>query len=217
MAEEGNIDFWRKVKPGDNATLSDAVTIKRKLAAGKGPTPETYTISSSLLIENKAAEWRLFQLDEKNGLWLLAKIVDNNLALAVYDENLEWEPATRREILGTPRDFIFAPPADLDPQKGFVGDPNSLKYVGDITHEYGEGVKTTYLLKGQGEQTGTVTFKPLRTGVNDWIATVVEYSAPPVAEDPELLLLEIGSQDSGVIKMFTGRPLAVSDVNAMPR
>lgn len=210
-------ETWRRVNPGDNLIFQDKMSIEARMAEGKGPTPETYQVAFRLTIKNKLAEWILYCINEEQGIFLLAKLVDKAVALAVYTENPSWTPSVRAEILGTDRDFIFTPPPDdqIDPDKGFIGDPNTLRYADDIEHGEGED-QIVYVKKGQGEQSGTVAFNPLQSGVVNHVATVVEYSADQEkTPESELMFVESGEAQHGVIKMLLGRPLKISDIKVM--
>lgn len=215
MVPEAKPNFWGNVKADDNIILGDFISRRQRMAEGKGPTPESYRISEIMIVRNSLADWRFFRLSD-SGLFLLAKTVDKLLSLSVLKDAEGWNAVTRREILGTELDFIFTPPdpSQIDAEKGFIGDPNSLRFTADLEHnevEYGQ--------KPQGEQNGGATFSPARSGVSGWQATIVEYAASAeqskTTEEPEAMILEIGEPGTGVIQILTGRPLKLNDVKVM--
>lgn len=212
MIPETTPEFWHSIKENDNVILGDEATRKARMEAGKGPTPESYRVASVMTVRNASAEWRFILLDEPNGIVLVVKTVDAEMSLFVMRESEAWTPVTRQEILGTELDFVFqVPPEDqIDPEKGFIGDPNSLKFATALKDDKG----TEYSQKPQGEQNGRISFSPLRSGVSDWVATVVEYISES-AVDSEAMVLEVGSPSSGVIKILTGKPLSGNDIKVM--
>lgn len=206
-------ETWRAIKPGDNIILKDLVTIEARMAEGKGPTPETYQVSFRMSIKNKLAEWILYCLNEKDGLFLIAKLVDKTVAFSVLKEKDDWEPSVRSEIIGTDNDFLFSPPEnpdEIDPEKGYIGDPNTLHYAPAI--EIGA---SPHIQKPQGEQSGSVSFNPLQSGTANHVATVVEYATGIEGPESELVFVESGEPQHGVIKMLLGRTLKVNDVKIM--
>lgn len=217
MRKETTAPFWRGVKPGDTITLSDPVTVFERMQAGKGTTPESYQVGFRISVKNDLAEWIFLCVNEANLVFVIAKIVDGNISLMLMDQNPDWEPATRLEILGTDREFIF----DLNSAQG--NDADTLHYVDRINHDLEIG-QVVYHRKGQGEQNGTVHYNPIRSGVSGEIATIVEYATAEGVNtdhdgdprnDPELMLVESGQPGSGVIKLLIGRPLNTRDVLVM--
>lgn len=212
MYPESSPDFWRSVKAEDNVILGDEMTRRARMEDGKGPSPESYRVSSVMAIRNKLAEWRMFTLDEENKIYLLAKIVDTTMSLYVFTET-DWEPATRAEAIKDERTYIFENPPEISLEE-ILANTGMLKYVSSIEHS-----EIEFFQKPQGEQNGTVAFSPIRSGVEDWQATIVEYAASAGAKtsEKETLLIEAGTPDHGVIRLYMGRTLGINDVKVMKR
>jgi len=210
---------WRAVKPGDMVALSDAQTIIARMKDGKGTSPADYEISSVLSAPqlNNLAEWRFFKLGQTS-LWLMAKLVDRNLALLVLRDAPDWEPATRKELVDKEMLFLFNAPKDPG---NF--EYEELAYVEEINvtnSEINSGTETFFYMKPQREQHAKADWQPPQSGIGQQIATIVEYAAEANKGfvDTELVILELGAKASdGVIRFLVGRPLASVDVNVMQR
>lgn len=211
-------ETWRRVKPGDNIILSDEASILQRMEEGKGPTPESYSVAFIIAVRNKLVEWRLLCINEEAGLYLVAKMVDKALDLYVLSEVEDFPPATRGEMLTDGRAELFFQSPDDEGQKDENGaiKLETLVYMKDFEHTI-DGVEVTYLQKPQGELTGEMTFNPVRSGVADWFATVVEYVADGRAGDGELMLIEAGERYHGVVKMLLGRKINNTDTKIMHR
>lgn len=221
MQEEANGAFWRGVRVGDMVSLSDSKTLVDRMKSGKGPTPENYEVKSILAAKslNNLADWIFLKLDESNGLCLLAKIVDNNLALCVLRDAFDWEPQTRHELVDKDILFMFNEP----------NNPSLPVIIEDLTYtnqifEDNEVVngpgRTEYYMKPQGEMHCKVSILPAQSGMGEQFATIVEYAAEinKFRADPECLILEVGETGgNGVVNMLVGRPLAYVDINVMRR
>jgi len=219
LNEETAVAFWRSVKAGDMVSLSDAQTIIAQMKSGKGTTPANHEISSVLSATqlNNLAEWRFFKLGQTS-LWLMAKIVDKNLALLVLRDAPDWEPATRKELVDKELLFMFNAPKDTN---NFEYD--ELTYVDEVNvtnSEINKGTETFFYMKPQREQHAKADWQPPQSGIGQQIATIVEYAAEANKGfvDTELVILELGVKASdGVIHFLVGRPVAPVDVNVMQR
>ena len=221
------VSFWRGVRPGDLVVLSDASTLIARMQEGKGPTPESYEIQSSLVLKqmNNLAEWRMFKLTERTlvsssppaTLWLSAKIVDKNISLSLLRDAPDWDPATRQELVDKDVLFLFNAPNNPD---NFEYDELTYTDNVNVTNaDINDNAPTDFYMKPQREQHAQATWTPAQSGISDQIATLVEYSteANRNFKDTELTILELGKADNGVIHMLVGRPLASVDVNITSR
>ncbi len=219
MLEESTVGFWRSVRPGSLATLSDAQTIIARMKQNKGVSPESYEITEVLSVKqvNNFAEWLFFRLGTSD-LQLVAKIVDKNLSLSVLRSAPGWEPSTRKECVDSETLFMFNQPDNPD---NFEYD--ELKYVDEMPEndpEVNGSENTMFYRKPQGELLGKAVVIPAQSGVDRQLATIVEYVAEPNKGyvDTEFMILEIGSKaNDGVIRFLVGRPIASVDVNVMQR
>jgi len=216
MIEEATSKFWREVSPGDMVALSDAQTIIARMKENKGLTPENYEIKSILTCKQfqGLAEWRFIQLGD---ICLLAKLVDNNVHLAVLRPAPDWEPSTRKELFEKDILFMFKQPEKSEFEF------EELRYVDEINETSAEvngDIETIFYIKPQGELHSNAEHNPTQSGIGRQIATVVEYAAEANKGliDTEFVILEVGVKPSnGVIKFLVGRPIASVDVNVMRR
>jgi hypothetical protein len=204
--------FWRGLKAGDIVSLSDEKTLAERMKENKGPTPESYQVGSVLVVSNDLFEWRFACLDANKGIWLLAKIADDICSLYVFEEG-QWVPTTRKELVAEGTTFLFQQPENTEDF-----DPESLLYTTTINDD-NSGIE--YSIKPQGELHGKATWYPSKSGLDNQMATVVEYMSvsqdDKAAGNNELLLLEVGCRNAGVIKLMKGRPLPDADVSVAQR
>ena len=205
--------IWKQVKPGSLISLSDAKTIIDRVKAGKGPTPESYSIGSILSVKEKdgLAEWRLMEL---GGLWLMAKIVDSNVDLVVLRDAPDWTPSTREELVNKELLFMFNAPANPD-----KFEYDELTYVDAIpvtNAEINGNQETMFYLKPQREQHGRAEWQPPQSGVSDVIATIAEFSteANKGFTDTQLVIVELGAKPSnGLVRFLVGRTISLNDAS----
>jgi hypothetical protein len=199
---------WRGAKVGDWVTLSDTRTLEQRMAEGRGPTAASYEIRSILKIGAPLFEWRLCAVDDR-GTWVVAKIADDVVSLYAYREG-DWRPATRSELIAEGALFLFQEPPD--PERF---NPEDLKYTLDIARER-DGKKVLYAMKPQGEITGEAEWIPPKSGLSDLLGTVAEYQADEEVDDAELMVVEVGPKEGGVIKLMVGRLLQPNEIVLLP-
>ena len=213
--------FWYKVTVGQMVEFSDPQALQDSVDEGRGAVPRNYEIKEIRTIEEQhgLATWRLFRVaDQKQSLWLLAKIVDQQVELRLYfdlPEN-EFKPGNRRDMVERGCYWLFQQPAD--PQNFAF---NDLEYTVQIPGPDG----VVFVLKDQGVMAGTMTVTPPSIGMDGQLFTLVaEYAAPDGSTDnPQLLLLEIGgaspdpdendNPDGGFITLAQGMVLNPAEVD----
>lgn len=147
--------YWRQIAPNDLVHLSDRTAIGRSQRAGQGIAGVDYKVVSVEKIDEEdcLAEWILLKIessyDERGELYLIAKIVDESVALAVA-EPIRGAPITRQGFLDDEKFELFQGTKRTE----------YLPYF--ICNEY------RWLIKLQGELQGTIkgTSQPV---------TIVEY------------------------------------------
>ena len=212
--------IWKQAKPGSIVSLADAQTIIAKVKAGKGPAPESFIVGSVLVVKQKdgLAEWRFIQLTPASSTWLMAKIVDANVDLAVLQDAPDWTPSTREELVKKELLFMFNAPANPD---NFEYD--ELTYVDSIpvtNAEINGNRETVFCLKPQREQHGVAEWQPPQSGFAMIIATVVEYSTETNKGfvDTQLVIVELGAiktvpPGDGLIRFLVGRAISLNDAS----
>lgn len=219
MPDKTSPEYWEQLKPGSIVTLSDEQAIKESMEAGNGPRGIDYTTKSVITVKEMdgLAQWLLFELEGTDqDLWLMAKIVDQDIALRVYYEPEEFEVGDRGDALDRGDYWLFQEPEDPD---NF--EPTDLSYTTEIQQsmETQAGERDViFRRKSQGEMHGTCSCEPKMAGIDEMFATVVEYSGPEDYENPEVLLLETGKQDNpngGCIRLMLGADITPADVDIL--
>jgi len=219
MYEKDIPEFWLNLKPESIVTILDAQAIKDSMDAGEGTKGIDYVVKYIFKIKHVQglAEWLLFNLEgTEQDLWLMVKIVDKKMSLRVYYEPPEFESGNREDMIEREEFWLFNEPENPD---NF--ECNDLSYAIDIeqTIQTSEGEQElAFNQKSQGEMSGTCTCLPLKSGMEKTFATLVEYIAEQKCENPELLIFELGPEDSkdgGLIRMMLGAELNFNDIDVL--
>ena len=219
MYEKETPEFWLNLKPESIITISDTQAIKDSMDAGEGTKGIDYVVKYMLRIKHLQglAEWLLLNLEGTDqDLWLMVKIVDKEMSLRIYYEPPEFESGNRKDMIGREEYWLFDEPEDPDNFEF-----NDLRYAGDIeqTMQTPEGEQEfVFRQKTQGEMYGTCTCRPLKSGMEETFATLVEYAVDQECENPELLILELGDKDSkvgGYIRLMLGSEVNFSEVDVL--
>ncbi len=216
--------FWRDVKPGSTITLSDAQALEDSMERGEGVEPRDYTIESVWKIRESAglAEWILFQLDdEEQELYLVVKIVDQDLDLFVFYEPEEFEPGNRADIVERGDTWLFEEPEDVEnftlEELNFVSE---LSFTFEFEEEEGSAEMSAvhYKMKEQGVLYGECTREPAMSGLERVMACVVEYNSLEDQHNPGVFVLELGgehSNEGGLISMMMGARINLVEVDVL--
>ena len=150
----------------------------------------------------------------------MVKIVDQHLNLLVYFEPSEFMPGNRRDMLDRGDTWLFEEPENTDE---FEFD--ELQFVREIewnvqVDEDGETVDRDihYRMKQQGILYGHCTHDPVQAGIRRILAAVIEYATADEYENPELILLELGGENSsegGLITMLVGNRINMDEVDVL--
>ncbi len=203
--------FWKNVKPGDIVLLSDQQALQDSVEAGLGPKPLEYAVSNLTNVRdfNDFGNWLLIFLEPsqvKQELVLLCKMVDENLDLRLYYQT-EFQPGSRNDIIKRGDYFLFQQPAD---PASFQ--PQELKFTAELINGPNQ-----WNMKGFGEIHGIATFRPLKSGLGEVIATVAEFElVKGESADTEVLILELGNETESLVTLYAGCSVNPSEIDVFP-
>ncbi len=223
-ADKYSVEFWKDIKAG-TIVLEDEQSIEESMKAGLGAHGKHYQINDILTVEeeDKRAIWRFFELqDTDETLWLLAKIVGDNVDLRIYFEDEEAFMADTREgVIEQECYWLFQEPEDPD---DFV--PGELEFTRAIFWDFedGEG-EVKFTQKPQGVLCGTCTIEPPQPGIRQLFTTIAEYSTDADIENNEILILETGGIDGngeildegGFVRLLFGCEVLGSEIDVIPK
>ena len=213
MDNKESAQYWRNIKPHSIITLRDEQGIEDSLEKEGSVKGVDYEVNSiqRIMENNSLAEWLFFNLADKDqNVWLMVKIVDEQISLKVYFEVDEFEQGNRKDIIEREDLWLFEKPEDLE-----HFDYNDLKYALEIIQPTDKG-KIIFRQKGQGELFGTCTQNPVQSGMEEIFTTIVEYDTVDDCDNPELLILELGdNKEGGVITLMLGTEINLNEVEVM--
>ena len=212
-------ESWREVQPGFVVKLSDNIVRNANYVAGKGDKVDVYTVSLVRRITQREShiEWLFFRLEENDHpLWLLAKIIDQKVTLAVLAEPQDLISGNRQELINRQEYWLFQEPNDPDhivyDELDFateiywvIDNPNGSPNTKDIT----------YRMKEQGVLYGLATHIPPLFTAEPVVGVVIEYSTEDDPDNPEVVIMEIGGEEGeygGKITVLFGAPILSVDV-----
>lgn len=209
-----NLEPWLSFPTGSFITLSDNQSMEDSQKRGQGFTGIRYAVESSAIADDSEgfASWALITLnDQHQKLLLVVKSVDNEIDHRIYYASEEFRPARREDVVKRGDVWLFEAPED---ENNF--DAADLKYTAEITQKNDAG-ELAYVRKDQGERHADYTETPVRSGTNDLLATIVEYSTADKTDNPELLVLEIGaaSRRTGEVSLYLGCPIQPSEIDVL--
>jgi hypothetical protein len=216
MLDVDNKEFWKSINPGSTITLKDKQAIEDSMERGKGMAGIDYLVKDvhSLKELNGLAEWTLFLLDDPEDLiWIMVKTIGADTDLRVYFEHPEFEPGNRMDMIQREDLWLFMAP---DNQEDFQY--NDLKFTNLIEIEGENDEMLAYARKGAGEMHCQCESKPANPWMKEQIATVVEYKSDQSCDNPELLLFELGGQNSkegGLIRVMMGCDLRPTELDVL--
>lgn len=216
MLDLYNREFWQGINPDSTITLKDQQAIEDSVEKGRGMKGMDYMVRSVYHLKelDSFAEWYFFLLDDPEGnLWLMVKIVDQQVDLRIYFEHPQFEPGNRKDMIDQENLWLFMEPDDpVDFQY------NDLKFTDFLEIEQESDQALIYHQKGFKEMHCRCELKPALSGITEFIATIVEYKTKTVCENPELLLFELGGEDSedgGLIRLMIGCSLRPTEIDIL--
>ena len=220
-----SLDDLKRIKPGDFVCLTDQQTIKDLMESKVSNATDGLQLEIEQIQyiheQNGLCDWYLCPLKgEPEGypkLHFMVKIVDD-----AYDLRIYWipedfaDPRTCGDLVNDGVLWLFQEPAS----ENFK--PCDLKYSIEISQPTENGSDLMYHMKG-GALFGEYRELPVPQGLKQpQFCSVMEYiTEQGHAEDPELLILEIGGLDEecekveegGVVHFFQGGPVNGNDIS----
>jgi hypothetical protein len=214
--------FWLQLGRGKTVILKDVLATEASIEEGDGISGLDYTVSSIKQFDHEDgfAIWRFFEMHRREEvLYLMAKLVDEDVSLVVYFETEDIEPDSRLGMLDNGMDFLFEEDEEGDTA------PGHLSFVGEIFQERDDGT-VVYAKKPQGELYGLITTEPRESGCDEKMTgTIVEYVADldeegNAPENPEFLIFEEANEDAadlegGYVRCFLGSPIEQFDISVI--
>lgn len=205
---------WLTFPPGSFITLSDNQSMTDSQQRGEGFKGIRFAVESTTLADDTEGfgTWVMIRLnDNHQRVMLMVKSVDDALDYRVYFALEEFHPARREEVIRRGDTWLFEPPEDENDY-----DPADLRYTAEVVQNTANG-EVVYVRKEQGERHANATETPNPLGLTKQVATIVEYSTVGAAENPEFLVLEIGSASrrTGEVGLYLGCPIRESEIDVL--
>jgi len=219
MLDKNSPAAWKKIPIGSTITLTDGQSIKDSMERGEGVVGRDYTVDSvwNIFHDERLAEWLLYKLSaDDQDIWLVVRIVDRTVDLLVCFEPDEFEPGNRKDAIDQDQAWIFEEPDDIDNFKY-----DDLKFTPEIIWEIttdGEDIDAVFKMKRTGVMYCSCTYRPESSGLGRMMAAVIEYRTKAEFENPELMLFELGgenSSDGGLITLLIGCSINMSEIEVL--
>ena len=219
MLEKTTPEFWRSITLGSTITLSDTQAILDAMEVGAGVEPTDYEVVDVEYMKdsNNIAEWVMFTIergdDDDEVLFLLVKIVGEEVALRVYFLPPDFDAGTRKDLIDSDMYWMFEEPED----------PNTFKYTSlefakvlCFEDEGGEG-ETQYERK-LPTLYGTIESRDEFGDEEEMFMAITEYETDSPIENKEALVLERGgenSEDGGYVNLYIGTNISPAEVDVL--
>jgi hypothetical protein len=214
MLDIYNKEFWRGVTLGSTITLKDKQAIEDSMERGNGMKGMDYMVKTVCRLKelNGLAEWNLFLLDDPEDIiWVMVKMVEQEMDFRIYFEHSQFEPGNRRDMMEQENLWLFNAPDNPDDFQY-----NDLKFADLIRIDGDNDDLLDYKQKGFKEMHCSCEIQPALPGIKNPVATLVEYQTKEVCENPELLLFELGdSEDGGLIRLMPGCNLGATEIDVL--
>jgi hypothetical protein len=223
MADLKDPSFWKDIKPGGVVVVNDEQAmmeaIKRGVDAEGGV---NYEIKRVLRLNevNGLATWTLLKLEGMDEVWLMVKIVGQEVDHRIYFEVPDFSPGNRADMIAREMFWLFE-----DPGPDWKSAYNDLKFINTINIDTNPGgnapaTRTSYQQKPFGPMYARCSEEPKQSEGDEYLAILVEYSSADATDNPELLLLELGGehgQEGGYIMMMLGCTAAIADLRVFKK
>lgn len=218
VMEKDRPDYWRSIPIGSVVSLTDEAAIEEAIRIGVGITGLDYTVSQAQLIRDvdKLGEWWLYYIEghKTENLWLMVKIIDQDIIPIVYFEVEDFPSTLRRRLIAEGHTWLFEPGED-------DGEPHAPVFCRDIfqTIEDEDGeLEVQYRCKPQGTVYGSYSCVPAVAGMDNIFTAFAEYEADESFENPELLAIERGGEDApdgGMVSLYVGGITVFNDIEVL--
>ena len=211
-----NRDFWKEIKTGSTITLKDKQAIEDAMEKGKGVSGIDYMVKQIYRLHelNSRVQWNLFQLDDVHEtLWMSVKMVEQEMDLRVYFEHPQFTSGNRKDMIDQGYFWLFKTPDNPD---NFVY--NDLNFASRIDIEAENSQVHVYNQKKFQEMHYYCTPDPVQKEDSTLMATLVEYQARALCDNPELLIFELGGsygQEGGLIRLMPGCSIGTTEIDIL--
>lgn len=208
---------WLALKSGSTVLLSDKQSLIDSRDRGFGLKPLTFSVKRVMLLtENEnMAKWIFVDIsDDKQPLCLMAKYVNEEVDFRVYYLSEDFKATTRQGAIDRGDLWLFQKPSNEHDFK-----PIELRYTMDIKQTLKSKEELNYSQKAQKEMSGSWTENPPRDGMSNMLATIVEYCTDVECENPEMMILEVGSKfnvNGGEVALYLGTRINESEIQVLP-
>ena len=214
MKRPANLEPWVSFPPGSFIILSDNQSKEDSQKRGQGFNGIRYAVETSAIADDTEglASWALITLnDQYQKLLLVVKSVDDAIDHRIYYANEQFRPARREDVIKRGDLWLFEPPEN---ENDF--DPADLQYTAEVVQKT-DTAELVYVRKDQGERHADYVETPNRSGARDLVATIVEYSTSDATDNPELMILEIGSaaRRTGEVNLYLGCAIDPSEIDVL--
>lgn len=213
-------DYWRSIPLGSSVSLTDEAAIEEAMRIGTGVKGLDYQVKQVERVRDRdrLGEWWFYYLEghKTENLWLMVKIIGDDIIPIVYFEVQEFPPTLRSRLIADDQTWLFEAQPEDD------GLPHAPVFSQDIYQTIedadGDEIEAHYRCKPQGTIYGTCTQIPNRTGQDAVFIAFAEYEADESFENPELLLIEKGGEDDpagGLVSLYLGGITVFSDIEVL--
>lgn len=223
MYDKTSPDFWKSVRPGSTVRLTDELSLKETILGEEFRVRQIKTIKEV----NDLATWIMFDLEnitsgiKGSDLWLVIKIVDHHLDILVY--SLSDVVNGDRADAAEENPWIFNEHDLSDENCGWLDMNYSHSIRWSFDDDEGNPFEVEYLSKGGRDNEivqfhGRIAYKPTMSGIDDHVATIVEYTSVTECHAPEVLILEVGCVDNdrgGIIDLYFGNAINTTEIEIM--
>lgn len=210
-------DFWRGVRPGSVIRLTDEPTLLRDMDGIDYTVRRVETVRE---VEDQM-EWILLHLEDGEGdePLLMVKIVDDDMDLRIYREAGDFESGNRMDMDARDDLWMFFEPKDPDDF-----DVRDLRYTEYIEYEVDsddeDSDRIVRFEQKHPEMNGEVATEPSSSGSRPQLAVISEYAAVDLYEEPEAVIIEIGSDSAmeetgGLISFMLGHPINPTETDVL--
>jgi hypothetical protein len=205
--------FWeQEVTVGRTVFLSDRQAMEDALKENKNIEPIEYIIEEIQTIKNEdlGVTWKIFKMDRiKEILWLLVKMVGEEVDLRVYFRPEAFTPGDREEMFEKDQLYIFGAPEDEEDYE--IEDLEFASVMELDGFDYNQ--------KAVGGLPGIVDYAPADEVMDGQVVFLTEYMAEDLeCESPEAIILEYGGEGSetgGFIDFLLGSSISVEDLELL--
>lgn len=211
--------YWRSIPLGSTVSLTDEAALEEAMRIGAGVSGLDYEVSRAEVMHDMEhqGEWWFYYLEghKTENLWLMVKIVGEDIIPIVYFEVEGFRPMLRKRLVQEGQNWLFA-------AEESDGEPHAPVFADNIYQTIDDGaggdLEVHYRCKPQGTVYGRYSRVPAEAGLRDVFIALAEYEADESFENPELLVLEKGGEndlDGGMVSVCVGGITVFSDIEVL--